>query len=60
MHPSEEAVVRPYWLVGDISAAVAAVVSAGGEVIHPPLEIPGIGKFAIYAQGGNQHGLWER
>ena len=60
MHPSEEAVVRPYWLVDNISAAVAAVVSAGGEIIHPPLEIPGLGTFAIYAQGGNQHGLWER
>ena len=55
----EEPVVRPYWLVADIQAAVAAVVAAGGEVAHPPLEIPGHGTFAIYFQGGVQHGLWQ-
>ena len=52
-------VVRPYWLVGDIEAAVAAVVEAGGEIIHPPLEIPGRGTFAIYVQGANQNGFWQ-
>ncbi len=30
MHESEEPVVRPYWLVDDIEAAVAAAVEAGG------------------------------
>ncbi len=59
MHEAEEPVVRPYWLVRDITKAVAAVVDAGGEIIHPPLEIPGLGTFAIYTIGGNQHGLWE-
>jgi hypothetical protein len=29
-------------------------------IAHPPLEIPGHGKFAIYFRGGIQHGLWER
>jgi len=58
MHESEEPVVRPYWLVDDIEAAVAAAVGAGGEVAHPPMEIPGHGTFAIYIQGGIQHGLW--
>lgn len=59
LRDSEEPVVRPYWLVDDIDAALAAVVQAGGEVAHPPMEIPGHGKFAIYLQGGNEHGLWQ-
>ena len=56
---TEEPVVRPYWLVDDIEAAVAAAVAAGGVVAHPPLEIPGHGTFAIYIQGGIHHGLWQ-
>jgi predicted enzyme related to lactoylglutathione lyase len=59
MHESEEPVVRPYWLVDDIEAAVAAAAKAGGEVAHPPMEIPGHGTFAIYIQGGIHHGLWQ-
>lgn len=59
MHEAEEPVVRPYWLVDDIEAAVAAAVKAGGEVAHPPMEIPGHGTFAIYIQGGVHHGLWQ-
>lgn len=60
MHETEEAVVRPYWLVDDIRAAVDAAVEAGGEVAHPPMEIPGHGTFAIYILGGIHHGLWQR
>ncbi len=60
MHEAEEPVVRPYWLVDDIEAAVAAAVAAGGEVAHPPMEIPAHGTFAIYIQGGIHHGLWQR
>jgi predicted enzyme related to lactoylglutathione lyase len=59
MHESEEPVVRPYWLVADIEAAVATAIQAGGEVAHPPLEIPGRGTFAIYILAGIQHGLWQ-
>lgn len=59
MHEAEEPVVRPYWLVDDINAAVAAAVKAGGEVAHPPLAIPGHGMFAIYILGGVHHGLWQ-
>jgi predicted enzyme related to lactoylglutathione lyase len=59
LRATEEPVVRPYWLVDDIVAAVAAAVQAGGEVAHPPMEIPGHGTFAIYLQGGNDHGLWQ-
>ena len=59
MRETEAPVVRPYWLVDDIVAAVAAAVQAGGEVAHPPMKIPGHGTFAIYLQGGNDHGLWQ-
>lgn len=59
MRESEAPVVRPYWLVDDIVTAVAAAVQAGGEVAHPPMTIPGHGTFAIYLQGGNDHGLWQ-
>ncbi len=59
MHEAEEPVVRPYWLVDDIEAAVAAAVAAGGEAAHPPMELPGHGTFAIYIQGGIHHGLWQ-
>ena len=59
MRPTEEPVVRPYWLVDDIEAAVAAAVGAGGEIAHPPMEIPGHGTFAIYILGGVDHGLWQ-
>lgn len=59
MREDEEPVVRPYVLVEDIEAAVKAAEAAGGEVAMPATEIPGYGKFAIYFQGGIQHGLWE-
>ena len=59
LRETEQPVVRPYWLVEDIEAAVAAVVEAGGQVAVPPMEIPGHGTFAIYLQGGNDHGLWQ-
>jgi predicted enzyme related to lactoylglutathione lyase len=59
LRASEDPVVRPYWLVADIEAALAAAVRAGGAIAHPPMEIPGHGTFAIYLQGGNDHGLWQ-
>jgi predicted enzyme related to lactoylglutathione lyase len=59
MHETEEPVVRPYVLVDDIEAATDAAVAAGGEIAHPPMEIPGHGKFAIYIHGGIHHGLWQ-
>jgi uncharacterized protein len=60
LRETEEPVVRPYWLVDNIEAAVAAAVEAGGEIAHPPMEIPGHGTFAIYLQGGIDHGFWQR
>jgi predicted enzyme related to lactoylglutathione lyase len=59
LRETEDPVVRPYWLVADIDAALAAAVQASGEIAHPPMKIPGHGKFAIYLQGGNDHGLWQ-
>jgi predicted enzyme related to lactoylglutathione lyase len=59
LRESEAPVVRPYFLVDDIEAAVAAVVQTGGELALPPMEIPGHGTCAIYLQGGNDHGLWQ-
>lgn len=60
MHDTEQPVVRPYWLVEDIDAAISGFTEAGAEIAHPPLEIPGLGIFAIYSQGNIQHGLWQR
>ena len=59
MRETEEPVVRPYLLVDDIEAAVAEADEAGGEIAMPPTEIPDLGTFAIYLQGGIQHGLWQ-
>jgi predicted enzyme related to lactoylglutathione lyase len=59
MHDGENGVVRPYVLVKDIDAAVAAAESAGAQVAMPPTEIPGHGTFAIYLLGGIQHGFWQ-
>ena len=59
LHETEEPVVRPYWLVDDIEAALAAAVEAGSVIAHPAMEIPGHGTFAIYIQGGIHHGLWQ-
>ena len=59
MHVTELPIVRPYWLVDDIRAALAEVVAKGAFIAHPPLEIPGKGTFAIYFAGGAQHGLWQ-
>lgn len=60
LRDTEAPVVRPYWLVDDIKAAVAAAAKAGGKLALPPMEIPGHGTCAIYIQGGIDHGLWQR
>ena len=59
LRETEEPVVRPYWLVDDLDAALAAAVKAGGVIAHPPMKIPGHGTFAIYIQGGIDHGFWQ-
>jgi predicted enzyme related to lactoylglutathione lyase len=60
LRETEAPIVRPYWLVKDIKAAVAAAQKAGGELAVEPTEIPGHGTFAIYVHGDVDHGLWEK
>ena len=59
MRADEEPLVRAYQLVDDIEAATRAAAEAGGEIAHPPMEIPGHGTFAIYILGGVNHALWQ-
>jgi predicted enzyme related to lactoylglutathione lyase len=59
LRDTEEPIVRPYWLVDDIEAAVSAAAEQGAEIAHEPLELPGKGTFAIYIQGDVNHGLWQ-
>ena len=43
--------VPPHWLsyleVDDIDARTAQVEAAGGSVVRPPFDIPGVGRIAI-------------
>ena len=59
MHDREKSVVRPYVLVKDINASVAAAAKGGAEVAVPPMEIPGHGTCAIVIHGGIESGLWQ-
>ena len=60
LNETETPTVRPYWLVEDIQLAVDAAVKAGAKIIHSPLEIPGVGTFAIYVLGSIEHGLLQK
>ena len=59
MRDTEAPVVRPYVLVDDIKASVAAAAKSGAEIAMEPMEIPGYGQFAIVIQGGIDLGLWQ-
>lgn len=59
LRDTEAPVVRPYWLVDDIQAALDAAAKQGAVVVHPPLELPGKDTFAIYIHGAVDHGLWQ-
>ncbi len=59
LRPDEAPVVRPYLLVDDLDAAVAAAREAGAEIAIERMPIPGRGAIAIYILGGIEHGLWE-
>jgi uncharacterized protein len=59
LRETEQPVVRSYWLVKDIEAALAAAVRAGATAATAPMALPGHGTFAIYIQGGNDHSLWQ-
>lgn len=60
LRETDAPILRAYWLAKDIKAAVAAVGKAAGQVAMEPAEIPGYGTFAIYGQGGVDHGFRER
>ena len=59
MRPDEAPVVRPYFLVDDLAAAVAKAKEAGAEIAIESMEIPEHGKIAIFILGGIEHGLWQ-
>ncbi len=59
LRDTETPVVRPYMLVDDIVASVAAAEVAGAEIALPPMELPGHGTCAIVIQGGIECGLWQ-
>lgn len=59
LRDNEEPVVRPYFLINDIQAAVAAAEKAGAEVAVPPMELPGHGTCAIIIHGGIESGFWQ-
>lgn len=46
----------PHWLayvgVADVDAAAAKAASLGGRVVHPPTDIPGVGRFAVLSDPG--------
>ena len=44
-------VIRPW---------ISETVKAGGVIAHAPMQIPGLGSFAIYVQGGIDHGFWQK
>jgi hypothetical protein len=59
LRATEKPVVRPYVLVKDIKAAVAAAAKSKAQIAMEPTEFPGHGQFAILIQGGIESGLWQ-
>jgi uncharacterized protein len=59
LRETEFPVVRPYMLVDDIAASVAAAADAGAQIALPPTELPSHGTCAIVIQGGIHCGLWQ-
>jgi hypothetical protein len=55
----EQPIVRTYLRVEDIHAAVAAAEEGGAMIAYPPTKQGDTGTWAIYIQGGVQHGLWQ-
>ncbi|MEQ1650929.1 MAG: hypothetical protein ABL897_00405 [Hyphomicrobium sp.] len=60
MHAGERLVVRPYFLVEDIEAAVLAAAAAGAEIIVPPMRLANHGSCAILFRDGIESGLWQQ
>ena len=51
--------VPPHWMsyvaVDDVDAAAAKAAELGGEIKVPPMDIPGIGRFAVFADPQGAH-----
>jgi predicted enzyme related to lactoylglutathione lyase len=47
------AALNTYFRVDDITKTLRDVVEAGGKVIVPTMEIPGVGSFAIFVDPDN-------
>lgn len=59
LRETEQPIVRPYWLVQDIQAAVEELKARGAQIAMNPTELPSRGTFALYIQGGIEQGLWQ-
>lgn len=59
LRETETPIIRPYTLVENLKAAVAAAADAGAEIAIPSMEIPGHGTIAVVIQGGIECGLWQ-
>lgn len=59
MHDGEKPVIRPYVLVKDIAAAVAAASAAGAEIAVPPMKLGTHGTCAIFLHHGLESALWQ-
>lgn len=59
LRSNEQPIVRPYFLVDDVEAAVSTAAESGAQVALPPMPLPGHGICAIVIQGGVEHGLWQ-
>lgn len=56
----ERPIVRTYFAVDDIEAAVHKAAAHGATVAYPPTKQGQRGTFAIVIEGGVEHGLWQR
>jgi hypothetical protein len=56
LHESELPVVRPYFLVTNLEAAIKEAPAAHKAA---DLCITPLGSFAIFIQGGGHYGLWQ-
>ena len=59
LRDTEDPVVRPYFLVEEIQAAVDAAAKSGAQVALPPMELGDHGTCAIVIQGGIEFGFWQ-
>ena len=59
MHDGEKPVIRPYVLVKDIEAAVAAASAAGAAIAVPPMKLGTHGTCAIFLHHGLESAVWQ-